>query len=630
MTVMNNRVFTLILFMFCWASAMAQGAERDAAEYQTNQPFGWATCSNAGGTKYTVDGGKRSANPQTIVLYSTGGDERQTIVNAIKQYDIIILDGSKGDFIISKSMSIEGLKNKTIVGRNGARLATQWYITPELKAALEAANLNQYSSSSGTGGTLSNGANVDEERELHTRQTILDFTGDNSENYRNAGFFKMNTANENIIIRNIVFQGPGSVDVGGSDIISNNGATHVWIDHCEFIDGMDGNLDSGKREGSEQFVTYSWNIFRYTDRSFSHPYSNGVGWNKGYLQYITYSHNIWGEGCVNRLPQADWVYIHLANNYHNCQGNNVGIAINANSHALIENNYAEDGVNNPFKPGNYSDLYYITRNNYGYGKYDNSSNTSMSLEVPYEYMLIPVADVPAVLKAKHGAGATLDDMIDDYIAIEETPEDPDEPVDLVYKNITQDLVLLTTTENLADKYWISGGESATTKTGTIDPSTGATVEKYTGGGIMLKMGNSSKRLETYVTGAARVTAYGCTAGGSDRVLIVTATADSGESATSKGTSSGYTSVAVPLELDPSKKYKIEYTGVSADDETEPSDVVLHGILFQTEQSALGIDEIVTERKDNVIYTISGTRINGNAESLPKGMYIINGKKIVVR
>ncbi len=630
MTVMNNRVFTLILFMFCWASAMAQGAERDAAEYQTNQPFGWATCSNVNGTKYTVDGGKRSANPQTIVLYSTGGDERQTIVNAIKQYDIIILDGSKGDFIISKSMSIEGLKNKTIVGRNGARLATQWYITPELKAALEAANLNQYSSSSGTGGTLSNGANVDEERELHTRQTILDFTGDNSENYRNAGFFKMNTANENIIIRNIVFQGPGSVDVGGSDIISNNGATHVWIDHCEFIDGMDGNLDSGKRDGSEQFVTYSWNIFRYTDRSFSHPYSNGVGWNKGYLQYITYSHNIWGEGCVNRLPQADWVYIHLANNYHNCTGNSVGIAINSNSHALIENNYAEDGVNNPFKPGNYSDLYYITRNNYGYGRYDNSSNTSMSLEVPYQYSLIPVAEVPAVLKAKHGAGATLDDMIDDYIAIEETPEDPDEPVDLVYKNISQDLVLLTTTENLADKYWISGGESATTKTGTIDPSTGATVEKYTGGGIMLKMGNSSKRLETYVTGAARVTAYGCTAGSSDRVIVVTATADSGESATSKGTSSGYTSVAVPLELDPSKKYKIEYTGVSADDETAPSDVVLHGILFQTEQSALGISTVTSEEQCERIYTIYGIPVNTPADRLPKGIYIINGKKTAVR
>ncbi|MBO5002076.1 MAG: hypothetical protein J6C66_05185 [Prevotella sp.] len=627
---MSNKVFSLILFMFCCTSVIAQSTERDAAEYQTNQPFGWATCSDVSGTKYTVDGGKRSANPQTIVLYSTGGDERQTIINAIKQYDIVILDGSKGDFIVSKSMNISGVKNKTIVGRNGARLCTKWYMTADLKAALEAANLGQYSSGSGTGGTLSNGASVDEARELHTRQTIIDHTGDNSEAYRGSGLFSMDTSNENIVIRNIVFQGPGSIDVGGSDIISNNGATHVWIDHCEFIDGMDGNLDSGKREGSEQFVTYSWNIFRYTDRSFSHPYSNGVGWNKGYLQYITYSHNIWGEGCTNRLPQADWVYIHLANNYHNCPGNSVGMAVNANSHALVENNYAVSGVNNPFKPGNYSNTYYVARNNYGLGSYNNKSNTSESLDVPYEYMLIPVADVPDVLQGKHGSGATLDDMIDSYLDLEETPEEPDEPVDLVYKNITEDMVLLTTTDNLTGKYWVSGGESSTTKAGTIDPNTGQTVEKYSGGGVMLKKGNSSKYLETYVTGAARVTAYGCTAGSTDRALVVTATAEDGTSTTAKGVSSEYTSVAVPLELDHTKKYKIEYTGVLAEDEEAAADVVLHGVLFQTQQSALGIDEIVTERKDNVIYTISGIRINGNAESLPKGLYIINGKKIVVR
>ena len=243
----------------------------DASNYFNNRPFGWATCRDAHGTTYTVDGGYRNDNPKTIVLYSSGGDDRQAIINAINQNDVIILDGSKGDFIVSKSMTIYNVKNKTIVGRNSARLCTKWYITPELKQVLVDANLGQYSSSSGTGGTLSNGREVGEERELHTRQTIINFLGDASEDYRNAGFFQINTTNENIIFRNLVFVGPGSVDVGGSDIISNNGATHVWIDHCEFIDGMDGNLDSGKREGSEQFVTYSWNIFRYTDRSYSHP-----------------------------------------------------------------------------------------------------------------------------------------------------------------------------------------------------------------------------------------------------------------------------------------------------------------------------------------------------------------------
>lgn len=404
-------------FMFSLLSAifalqvMAQDAPVDAAAYFSGEPFGWAVCSDASGKAYVLDGGNRSATPKTIVLYSSGGDDYNAIFNAIKQYDIIIFDGSKGDFVLSKYMDIKGYKNKSLIGRNGACLRTQWHITPELKAVLTAANLGQYSSNAGTGGTLSNGQKVDEARELHTRQTIIDYSGDKTEAYRKSGFFAINTSNENLIFRNLKFYGPGCVDVGGADIISNNGATHVWIDHCEFVDGMDGNLDSGKREGSEQFVTYSWNVFRYTERSVSHPYSNGVGWNKGYLQYITYSNNIWGSGCERRLPQADWVYLHMLNNYYNCAGNAVAIAVNAKSHALIEGNYAASGVNKPFAPGNYSDMFYCARDNYGFGAYNDKSNTSKSLDVPYKYSYIPVKDVPAVLEGQHGAGATLDDII---------------------------------------------------------------------------------------------------------------------------------------------------------------------------------------------------------------------------
>ncbi len=403
---------SFLYLILSWAVVFplhAQETEYDAADYFDGSPFGWATCSDVNGTPYILDGGNRKENPQTVVLYSNGVDDRNTILNAIAAYDIIIFDGSAGEFIISSSMDITGGHcNKTIIGRNRATLATQWYITPELKNVLDDANLHQYSSSSGTGGVLSNGKEVDEARELHTRQTIIDYTGDKKEAYRKAGIFIMNTANENIIIRNLIFKGPGSVDVGGADLISNNGATHVWIDHCEFIDGMDGCLDSGKREGSEQFVTYSWNLFHYTERSYSHPYPCGVGWNKGYLQYITYAYCAWGDGCSNRLPQADWVYIHLLNNYHYCSNNSNAMSINANSHALVEGNYAASAVKNPFKPGNYSNLYYVACDNYGLGIYNDKANTDISLEVPYRYTFIPVDIVPSVLQAAHGVGATLD------------------------------------------------------------------------------------------------------------------------------------------------------------------------------------------------------------------------------
>lgn len=1041
------RKAVLVIAFFTSLVVPAQSDAFDAAVYQTNSPFGWATCCDANGTAYIVDGGLRIKNPKIVVLYSTGGDDRNNILNAIKQNDVIILDGAKGGFMVSKSMDLYGLKNKTIVGRNSARLYTQWYITPELKAVLEDANLGQYSSASGTGGTLSNGVKVGEERETHTRQTIIDYSGDETEAYRSSGFFTINTTNENIIFRNLVLQGPGSVDVGGDDIISNNGATHVWIDHCEFIDGMDGNLDSGKREGSEQFVTYSWNIFRYTERSYSHPYSNGVGWNRGYLQYITYAYNIWGAGCKNRLPQADWVYIHLLNNHYDCAGNSVAIAINANSHALVEGNYAEPGVKNQFKPGNQSDMYYVARNNYNFGSYNNNSNTDMSLEVPYKYTFIPVADVPAVLGGKHGAGATIDDMIDDYIKPQltapenyysrrmteshgmewsankswdyvsglvtksllkcvtqypddewsqaaynwckyyadralnddgsfkafkkgnidniasgkvffelyhreksrgtaegdaeaakykkaadylydylrndysriqfddgkncffhkdiypnqmwldglymgaafyaeylynfapddtdgwsdianqfitihrhtydkdkklnyhgwsadptdsnsfwarqsgsyqgcssefwgrgmgwyfaalvdvlemmpqshadysalksimaqvaeglkqwqdeesgvwyqllqyddsfvgecgkknyleasascmftysylkalrlglidesyidmakkayngvlktfvsengdktlnlnyscrsaglgpaknpqrdgsasyylcgsdvtvvsnegksigpfimaslewelvygdgngepdqpEEPENPTETEELSYMNFTEDMVLLTTVDNLSGKNWISGGTTSSTKIGTIDPTTGNAVDKYSGGGILLKKGNSSKALKTAITGVSELIAYGCTAGGSARSLLVKASTADGDIATAKGTSSDYQSVAVTLSLDHTKKYIVDYTSVEAADENKGADIVLHGVKFIAGTSS-GISDVLTdgvlnesEKNNGNIYTISGMKVDGDNANLPKGIYVINRNKIVVK
>ena len=34
--------------------------------------------------------------------------------------------------------------------------------------------------------------------------------------------------------------------------------------------------------------------------------------------------------------------------------------------------------------------------------------------------------------------------------------------------------------------------------------------------------------------------------------------------------------------------------------------------------------------DNTIYTIQGVRLEGSVESLPKGIYIVGGKKIVVK
>jgi hypothetical protein len=55
------------------------------------------------------------------------------------------------------------------------------------------------------------------------------------------------------------------------------------------------------------------------------------------------------------------------------------------------------------------------------------------------------------------------------------------------------------------------------------------------------------------------------------------------------------------------------------------------VLFAVSQkeSATGIKEIGT-RKDDVIYNISGSRVNAARENLPKGTYIINNTKVIIK
>ena len=123
------------LFLLVGVTALAQ---TDAADYFDGQPWGWACCANQQGSAYPLDGGMRAAQPTTIVLTSNGADNANAIMSAIAQYDIIVLDGSAGDFVIGSQMTIANAQHKTIVGRNHAVLATQFYLTDADVAYLKA------------------------------------------------------------------------------------------------------------------------------------------------------------------------------------------------------------------------------------------------------------------------------------------------------------------------------------------------------------------------------------------------------------------------------------------------------------------------------------------------------------
>ncbi len=351
------------------------------------------------GGSATVDGKK------IIVLRSDGSTPMDaTILSAITNNDIIVFDGggTSTDFLVNEQIALRSLSNKTLLGLNGARLCTAWHLTDIIKSWLNAVEtssgtgVSNASTAAGTGGSFwlknVNGVDsikitIDEEGEWLTRMTLANKGSElyqkwladkaaateagtevpampenarflRTEYYKKSGVFYIEGCS-NFVIRNLSFVGPGSVDVGGVDLVSViNGCHHIWVDHCEFIDGQDGNFDI---TNYSDYITTSWCHFHYTDNSYVHQNTNLVGsgndkandesatGDKGKLN-ITFAYNEWGEKCRSRMPMGRAGKIHMLNNWYNCAGN-TEYAINPriNSEFLIEGNYFAEGVTKTFQ-----------------------------------------------------------------------------------------------------------------------------------------------------------------------------------------------------------------------------------------------------------------------------------------
>lgn len=222
--------------------------------------------------------------------------------------------------------------------------------------------------------------------------------------------------NNNVIIRNINFTNPGGA--GDKDGLTLHECLNVWVDHCTFYDGADGNLDIA--HGAD-WVTVSWCRFFYTDAGADHRFSNLVGHSDnnggedtGKL-HITFHHNWWGALCHERMPRVRFGRIHSYNNYFNSPGNNYCIRAALDSEVRLEHNYFLD-VHNPWEV-------YVTTGTTGRVHSVNDIQVGTSFSVgddsktllvsgndptvftpPYAYTLDPAANVPGVVTNSAGAG----------------------------------------------------------------------------------------------------------------------------------------------------------------------------------------------------------------------------------
>ena len=224
------------------------------------------------------------------------------------------------------------------------------------------------------------------------------------------------TKASNIIVRNIVIQGPGSnADQAWDNLtIENDGSRNIWIDHCEFWDGQDGNADVVK--GADN-VTFTWCIFGYKKKS-EHNLSNLIGSSddepvsEGKLN-VTYMFN-WWQAANQRKPRCRYGNVHVVNNLmtgdKSITDGTAVLGVSAGHMCTVR---TERNVfineNNPIYTGNedgssaQESIENIFTNCTG-----NTSGSGKSFTPPYEYssFMLKASEVEAAVKA--GAGANLE------------------------------------------------------------------------------------------------------------------------------------------------------------------------------------------------------------------------------
>jgi len=214
----------------------------------------------------------------------------------------------------------------------------------------------------------------------------------------------------NVILRNIVVNGPGSnADQAWDNINIEGSSKNIWVDHCEFWDGQDGNSDAVK--GADN-LSYTWNIFGYKMNNV-HNLSNLIASSDsepvsvGKLN-ISFFGN-WFKGIDQRGPRCRYGNVHVANNLYTKDGmsSTYSVAAGFDCQIITENNDFV-GTSTPI----YTDLKAGTSANYVTGNLfegtsGNQTGYGAAFSIPYEYksFLLAAKDVKAAVQKL--AGATL-------------------------------------------------------------------------------------------------------------------------------------------------------------------------------------------------------------------------------
>jgi pectate lyase len=218
----------------------------------------------------------------------------------------------------------------------------------------------------------------------------------------------------NVIVRNLVIRGPGSNEDQAWDNLNIEGSSkNVWIDHCEFWDGQDGNADVVK--GADT-VTFTWNIFGYALPGHSHNLSNLIASSDDEPESenklnITYMFN-WWQAAAERQPRCRYGYIHVLNNLYTSDAavgaSRLGVTNGYACSVLTQNNHFV-GQKDPIDLGKQAGPGSVQQaeGNLFESSTGNQKGSGTAFAPPYEYqsLMVPASQVKALVQKS--AGATL-------------------------------------------------------------------------------------------------------------------------------------------------------------------------------------------------------------------------------
>lgn len=228
---------------------------------------------------------------------------------------------------------------------------------------------------------------------------------------------------KNIILRNITFKSAGAYDMDGNDNLTFTGSTYMWVDHCDFQDGVDGNFDC--TNGSD-YVCVSWCRFRY----LIEPWAGGSGgsddhrncnlWgssdsktsDKDKLK-TTFICNWWDEGCHERMPRVRYGKVHVANCLYSssvasyCIGTGYASNIYAEKNIFSSSNAQKTPYKNYATKSGYTDYNITMTGNSGASDVQKSSGSNEYF-IPTDYYTLTLQE-PSVIEPdiRQYAGATL-------------------------------------------------------------------------------------------------------------------------------------------------------------------------------------------------------------------------------